>query len=130
MQIAPKPVDEAARLETLHSLSILDTPPEERFDRLTRLARRLFDVPIALVSLVDENRQWFKSHPGLDATQTSRDISFCAHALLADETMVIQDARNDDRFHDNPLVTGQPGIRFYAGRRLPRRTAHPSARCA
>ncbi|KVF70852.1 diguanylate cyclase [Burkholderia sp. FL-7-2-10-S1-D7] len=118
MQIAPKPVDEAARLETLHSLSILDTPPEERFDRLTRLARRLFDVPIALVSLVDENRQWFKSHPGLAAAQTSRDVSFCAHALLADETMVIQDALNDDRFHDNPMVTGQPGIRFYAGRPL------------
>ncbi|MBE0631850.1 MAG: GGDEF domain-containing protein, partial [Burkholderia vietnamiensis] len=74
MQIASKPADETARLATLHSLSILDTPPEERFDRITRLARRLFDVPIAVVSLVDEDRQWFKSHPGLDATQTSRDV--------------------------------------------------------
>ncbi|CAB3746816.1 diguanylate cyclase [Burkholderia sp. MSh2] len=118
MQIAPKPADEAARLDTLHSLSILDTPPEERFDRLTRLARRLFDVPIALVSLVDEDRQWFKSHAGLDVAQTSRDASFCAHALLEGHTMVIQDALNDDRFHDNPLVTGAPGIRFYAGRPL------------
>ncbi|MCA7953161.1 sensor domain-containing diguanylate cyclase [Burkholderia seminalis] len=118
MQIAPKPADEAARLDALHSLSILDTPPEERFDRLTRLARRLFDVPIALVSLVDENRQWFKSHAGLGTAQTSRDVSFCAHALLAGDTMVIQDARNDNRFHDNPLVTGAPGIRFYAGRPL------------
>ncbi|HGL6715643.1 sensor domain-containing diguanylate cyclase [Burkholderia contaminans] len=118
MQIAPKPADEAARLDTLHSLSILDTPPEERFDRLTRLARRLFDVPIALVSLVDDDRQWFKSHAGLDVTQTSRDVSFCAHALLEGNTMVIQDALNDNRFHDNPLVTGTPGIRFYAGRPL------------
>ncbi|HDR9052697.1 sensor domain-containing diguanylate cyclase [Burkholderia vietnamiensis] len=118
MQIASKPADETARLATLHSLSILDTPPEERFDRITRLARRLFDVPIAVVSLVDEDRQWFKSHPGLDAAQTSRDVSFCAHALLADDTMVVKDALNDDRFHDNPLVTGQPGIRFYAGRPL------------
>ncbi|CAG9255705.1 diguanylate cyclase [Burkholderia cepacia] len=118
MQIAPKPANEAARLDTLHSLSILDTPPEERFDRLTRLARRLFNVPIALVSLVDDDRQWFKSHAGLDVTQTSRDVSFCSHALLADNTMVIQDALNDDRFHDNPLVTGAPGIRFYAGRPL------------
>ncbi|MGU3776716.1 sensor domain-containing diguanylate cyclase [Burkholderia metallica] len=116
MQIAPKPANEAARLDTLHSLSILDTPPEERFDRLTRLARRLFDVPIALVSLVDDDRQWFKSHAGLDVAQTSRDVSFCAHALLAGNTMVIQDALNDNRFHDNPLVTGAPGIRFYAGR--------------
>lgn len=118
MQIAPKPADEAARLDTLHSLSILDTPPEERFDRLTRLARRLFDVPIALVSLVDDDRQWFKSHAGLDVAQTSRDVSFCAHALLEGNTMVIQDALNDNRFHDNPLVTGTPGIRFYAGRPL------------
>ncbi|WP_423370845.1 diguanylate cyclase domain-containing protein [Burkholderia sp. LMG 32019] len=118
MQIAPKPADEAARLDTLHSLSILDTPPEERFDRLTRLARRLFDVPIALVSLVDDDRQWFKSHAGLEVTQTSRDVSFCSHALLAGNTMVIQDALNDNRFHDNPLVTGAPGIRFYAGRPL------------
>ncbi|VWB09335.1 GGDEF domain-containing protein [Burkholderia lata] len=118
MQIAPKPADEAARLDTLHSLSILDTPPEERFDRLTRLARRLFDVPIALVSLVDDDRQWFKSHAGLDVTQTSRDVSFCSHALLEGNTMVIQDALNDNRFHDNPLVTGAPGIRFYAGRPL------------
>ncbi|PCE26504.1 GGDEF domain-containing protein [Burkholderia ubonensis] len=118
MQIAPKPPDEAARLATLHSLDILDTAPEERFDRVTRLARRLFDVPIALVSLVDENRQWFKSRIGLDAAETPRDVSFCAHALLARDALVIPDARLDERFHDNPLVTGTPGIRFYAGQPL------------
>lgn len=118
MHIAPKPPDEAARLTTLHALALLDTPPEERFDRLTRLARRLFDVPIALVSLVDENRQWFKSRTGLDATETSRDVSFCAHALLTNDALVIPDALLDERFHDNPLVTGAPGIRFYAGQPL------------
>lgn len=118
MHIAPKPPDEAARLATLHSLDLLDTPPEERFDRLTRLARRLFDVPIALVSLVDENRQWFKSRTGLDAPETSRDVSFCAHALLTNDALVIPDALLDERFHGNPLVTGAPGIRFYAGQPL------------
>lgn len=109
------PPDEAARLETLRSLSILDTPPEERFDRLTRMARRLFGVPIALVSLVDENRQWFKSCVGVDATETPRDISFCGHAILGNTVFVIPDARADERFADNPLVLNDPHIRFYAG---------------
>ncbi|MDR5828777.1 sensor domain-containing diguanylate cyclase [Caballeronia sp. LP006] len=118
MLVAPKPPTEAARLATLRSLNILDTPPEERFDRLTRLARRLFGVPIALVSLIDENRQWFKSCIGLDVPETSRDVSFCAHAILHDDVLMIPDARIDTRFHDNPLVTGAPGIRFYAGHPL------------
>jgi diguanylate cyclase (GGDEF)-like protein len=94
---------------------VLDTSPEERFDRLTRLAKRLFGVPIALVSLVDANRQWFKSCVGLEATQTSRDISFCGHAILGDDIFLIPDAALDERFHDNPLVVDDPKIRFYAG---------------
>jgi len=109
------PPDEEARLKTLRSLRILDTSSEERFDRLTRMAKRMFDVPIALVSLVDENRQWFKSCIGLGASQTPRDISFCGHAILGDEIFIINDATKDKRFADNPLVTDEPNIRFYAG---------------
>ena len=99
----------------LRALNVLDSQPEERFDRLTRLAKRLFGVPIALVSLVDENRQWFKSCQGLDASETTRDISFCGHAILEDGVFLIPDATLDERFHDNPLVTHEPEIRFYAG---------------
>jgi diguanylate cyclase (GGDEF)-like protein len=109
------PKDEKARLETLRSLSILDTPAEERFDRLTRMAKRLLGVPIALVSLIDENRQWFKACIGLSSTETSRDISFCGHAILGNEVFIIPDTLKDDRFVDNPLVVGEPKIRFYAG---------------
>jgi diguanylate cyclase (GGDEF)-like protein len=109
------PQDEQARLETLRSLSILDTPPEERFDRLTRMAKRQLGVPIALVSLIDENRQWFKSCLGLGVNETSRDISFCGHAILGNDIFIIPDAQKDDRFADNPLVVGDPKIRFYAG---------------
>lgn len=113
---APLPADEAARLGALRELAILDTPAEARFDRLTRLARDLFGVPIALVSLVDEDRQWFKSRQGLPAPETSREVSFCAHAILAErDVFVIPDATRDERFADNPLVTGAPDIRFYAG---------------
>lgn len=107
--------DEQVRLETLRSLSILDTPPEERFDRLTRMAKRLFGVPIALVSLVDQNRQWFKSCVGLELSETSRDISFCGHAILGNEIFIIPNAIEDTRFADNPLVMDEPHIRFYAG---------------
>lgn len=114
--LAPaKPALEDERMHALHALNILDTQPEERFDRLTRLARRLFDVPIALVSLVDSNRQWFKSCQGLTLTETPRDVSFCAHAILSDQILMIPDAGSDERFQDNPLVTGEPRIRFYAG---------------
>ena len=109
------PQDEEARLKTLQSLNILDTPSEERFDRLTRMAKRMFDVPIALVSLVDENRQWFKSCVGLSVRETPRDISFCGHAILGNEIFIIPDTTKDERFADNPLVTNEPNIRFYAG---------------
>ncbi|GDY25561.1 sensor domain-containing diguanylate cyclase [Agarivorans sp. Toyoura001] len=118
MQAPSTPVSEDSRLKSLKELDILDTQPEERFDRITRMAKRLFDVPIALVSLVDENRQWFKSCFGVDASETPRDISFCGHAILGDETFQIEDALSDPRFADNPLVTGYPHIRFYAGHPL------------
>lgn len=115
MQEPPTPKDEDERLQELRSLGLLDTEPEERFDRITRLAQRLFDVPIALVSLVDEDRQWFKSRQGLAATETPRSVSFCAHGLGGDEVLLVEDAHRDERFADNPLVTGDPNIRFYAG---------------
>jgi diguanylate cyclase (GGDEF)-like protein/PAS domain S-box-containing protein len=111
----PRPRDEEARLAELRSLQILDTDREERFDRLTRLTARLFGVPVALVSLIDADRQWFKSTVGLDATETRREDSFCGHAIIGDDTFVIPDARADDRFADNPMVAGEPFIRFYAG---------------
>ncbi len=109
------PVDENRRLQTLRNLKLLDTAPEERFDRVTRMAKKIFGTDIALVSLVDADRQWFKSRQGLDATETPRDISFCGHAILDDKIMVINDAREDERFCDNPLVACDPNIRFYAG---------------
>jgi PAS domain S-box-containing protein len=110
-----KPQEEIARVTELHDLCVLDTLPEERFDRLTRIAQRLFGVNIALVSLIDHDRQWFKSRQGFDALQTPRNISFCAHAILGDAPLVVEDAALDARFSDNPLVTGPLGIRFYAG---------------
>lgn len=107
--------NECIRLDALQALNILDTPAEERFDRMTRLAKRLFDVPMSLVSLVDAERQWFKSNIGVDVSETPRDISFCGHAVLEDDVFAIHDTALDPRFSDNPLVTGGPGIRFYAG---------------
>ncbi len=115
MLIPVQPPDEVRRLQALRSLALLDTGAEERFDRITRTAVRLFKVPIALVSLVDECRQWFKSKQGLDVAETSRDISFCGHAILGTEPLVVPDTWNDPRFADNPLVTGAPHVRFYAG---------------
>jgi PAS domain S-box-containing protein len=112
------PENEDQRLATLHGLQILDTPPEERFDRLTRITQRVLDVPIAIVSLVDSDRQWFKSCQGLDATETPRNISFCGHTILGDETFIVSDALLDPRFADNPLVAGAPHIRFYTGQPL------------
>lgn len=109
------PINEESRLQCLRALNILDTPAEERFDRYTRLVKKMMDVPIALVSLVDDDRLWFKSRVGLDATEASRDISFCGHAILGHDTFVINDALNDTRFADNPLVLSEPNIRFYAG---------------
>ncbi len=112
------PVDEPARLVALRALNLLDTPTEERFERITRTAIRTFDVPIALVSLVDADRQWFKSCQGLALSETLRSISFCGHAILQDQVLIIRDAWLDPRFSDNPLVTGDPHIRFYAGQPL------------
>ncbi|MGV3625661.1 MAG: GAF domain-containing protein [Archangium sp.] len=111
----PVPADEAARLEDLKSYEVLDTQTEASFDRITRLATRLFDVPIAVVSLVDATRQWFKSVVGLEVRETSRDVAFCAHTITTDGLMVIDDALLDSRFELNPLVRGDPKIRFYAG---------------
>lgn len=115
MQPPKTPHNERIRLATLRSLSVLDTQPEERFDRLTRMARRMFRAPIALVSLIDENRQWFKSCDGLSLSELPRETSFCGHAILGNDVFLIEDALKDARFADNPLVTGEPHIRFYAG---------------
>ena len=109
------PKNEKKRLEALESLNILDTTPEERFDRFTRLAKKIFDTPIALVSLIDQKRQWFKSSFGLAVLETSKDISFCGHAILNDDIFIVNDTFEDDRFKDNPLVLENPHIRFYAG---------------
>lgn len=109
------PENETERICELQSLHVLDTAPEERFDRITRVASALFEVPIALVSMVDVNRQWFKSCVGLSASETGRDISFCGHTIMGDDIMMVEDATKDVRFADNPLVTGEPNIRFYAG---------------
>ena len=109
------PPNEEERLESLKALRLLDTPLEERFDRITRLAKKALNTPIAVISLVDRDRQWFKSSAGLDDTETSRAVSFCGHAILRDETMVVTDAAVDQRVFDSPLVTGPPHIRFYMG---------------
>lgn len=112
---APRPDDELERLAALRRYRVLDTAPSPDLDRITQLVAKLLDVPIALVSLVDEDRQWFKSRVGLDAPETHRDFAFCAHAILSDDTLVVRDATDDERFRDNPLVTGHPNIKFYAG---------------
>ena len=115
MQTPAIPTNESSRIAALHALNILDTAPEERFDRLTRLAKRVFNVPYSTISMIDDQRQWFKSIQGLSLCQTSRDISFCAHAILFDEILYVENALKDERFHDNPVVLGDPKIRFYAG---------------
>jgi GAF domain-containing protein len=113
--IAPLPKNETARLEALSQYQILDTDPEEVFDDITRLAAYICQTPIAVISLVDRDRQWFKARVGLGPAETSRDCAFCAHAILEDTPMVIPDALADIRFADNPLVTAEPYIRLYAG---------------
>ncbi|WP_137170044.1 diguanylate cyclase [Marinomonas sp. FW-1] len=109
------PKNEAERLHALRALRILDTSHEERFDRITRMAKRMFNVSISLISLIDESRQWFKSRQGLEVIETPRDVSFCGHAIHQDGLFIITDASIDERFFDNPLVTDAPNIRFYAG---------------
>ena len=115
MEEPPIPIDEEQRLLCLENLNVLDTPAEERFDQLTRLAQKIFQVPIVLISLIDQERQWFKSKQGLNVDETPRTISFCGHAILQDDIFIVHNALEDLRFHDNPLVVGEPNIRFYAG---------------
>lgn len=111
-----EPINEKERMQDLHSYSILDTLSEDDYDSLTTIASEICNTKISLVSLVDDNRQWFKSHHGLDVTETPRNYSFCAHALnTPNDIFIVEDARNDERFYDNPLVTGMPHVIFYAG---------------
>jgi signal transduction histidine kinase/CheY-like chemotaxis protein/HPt (histidine-containing phosphotransfer) domain-containing protein len=113
--------NEAERLAALKKYNVLDTPPEPAFDEIVQLAAQICNTPVALITLVDEKRQWFKSKVGLDINETPRDISFCTHAIQSDDIFIVKDAQNDERFKDNPLVTGEPYIRFYAG--VPIKTA-------
>jgi GAF domain-containing protein len=113
--ISPLPSNEPERLEALWRYGVLDTAPEEAFDELVQLAARICGTPIALISLVDASRQWFKARVGLEAQETPRDASFCAHALHDTKLFIVHDARADPRFASNPLVVGEPNIRFYAG---------------
>jgi PAS domain S-box-containing protein len=115
MRSTPRPPNEDARLAALRALQVLDTPPEERFNRIVRLAQRLFDVPIALITLVDEDRQWYKSRIGIEATEVPRSVGFCPTAILAPEPLIVPNALADPRFADDPSVRGPLGIRFYAG---------------
>lgn len=115
MTPAPIPPDDVRRLQALRDLLILDTAPEERFDRIVSFAADEFDMPIVLVSLVDQDRQWFKARVGLEACETAREISFCGHAIVQPDLFIVEDATQDPRFADNPLVTAAPFIRFYAG---------------
>jgi GAF domain-containing protein len=111
----PIPKDEPQRLADLRSYKILDTPPEAEFDSVTLLASQICQTPIALVSLIDSERQWFKSKVGLSISETSRDVAFCAHAIMQRDLFIVRDAAADKRFAGNPLVTSKPKIRFYAG---------------
>ena len=115
MKTANIPLDESERLLALHRLGLLDTPPTESLDRITRVAARTLDVPILLVSLLDSDRQWFKSRVGLELAQTSREVSFCSHVVFERRPLIVRDAEFDERFADNPLVTGAPYIRAYLG---------------
>lgn len=124
MGVGDGEANEAARLRAVDRYDILGTPPEEGFDRITRIASRLLGTPIALVSVLDERRQWFKSRVGLDVHETPRAHAFCAHAIRDLDVMVVDDATSDSRFRDNPLVTGDPHIRFYAGAPLRTRDGH------
>ncbi len=109
------PANEFKRILSVYALDLLDTKPEERFDQLTRAAMKIFHVPISTLTIIDANREWFKSCQGLDVTEGERALSFCGHALMEYEILVVPDTLKDERFADNPLVTGGPRIRFYAG---------------
>lgn len=111
----PRPYNEAARLEALRRYAILDSAPEDPYDNLVQVAANLCEVPVAAVSLVDKDRQWFKARQGIAATETPREWAFCAHAIMGNETFIVEDATQDERFSSNPLVTGEPDIRFYMG---------------
>ncbi len=111
----PIPADEPERLEALERYEILDTPPDQAIDDLTLLAAYVCQTPVALVTLIDRERQWFKSRVGIDVTETPRDLAFCAHAVAARETLIVPDTLLDERFAQHPLVQGDPKIRFYAG---------------
>jgi diguanylate cyclase (GGDEF)-like protein len=124
MSAYPLPDNEAERQRHLDSFQILDAEPDEDFDRITRIASQMLGMPIAVISLVDHERQWFLSRVGLEARETAREIAFCAHTICSDQVMVVSDARDDGRFRDNPLVTGAPHIRFYAGAPLRTRDGH------
>lgn len=115
MIIASLPDNEQQRIETLRRYAVLDTDSEQAFDELVRLASRICSVPIAMVSLIDARRQWFKAQVGIEVSETPRDIAFCAHTIHQADLMIVPDATKDDRFTDNPLVTMNPNIRFYAG---------------
>jgi len=116
MLIAQKPDNEPSRLASLRALDVLDSASEAQFNTLVRSASLLTGTPISLLSLIDTGRQWFKANTGLPGvTETSRDVAFCAHTILQEDVFEVADARSDPRFADNPLVTGAPGIRFYAG---------------
>ena len=112
---APKPKNEVQRIKVLWQYQVLDTVPEAVFDELTELAALICRAPVALISLVDEDRQWFKSKLGISLSETSRDVSMCAHAILQNDLLIVPDATLDRRFKDNPLVVSSPKIRFYAG---------------
>ncbi len=118
MQTAPIPTNDKARVCALEGLKLLDTASEERFDRITRTAVKRFSLPISTITLVDKDREWFKSVQGLQTRESPRDISFCGHALMSQVTLIIEDTLADHRFADNPMVKGDPFIRFYAGKSL------------
>jgi len=122
--IAALPLDEVDRQRALHDMNLMDTPKEERFDRIVELTQLLFQVPMANISLIDKDRQWFKSKVGIEANEISRDVSFCAHAILEDQAMVVPDALQDYRFAANPMVLEEPFIRFYAGQPLRAPSGH------
>jgi hypothetical protein len=126
---AALPEDEEQRLEAVHGLGLLDTESEERFDRHARIAAAALDAPIALVTLIDRDRQWYKSHVGFDFSETPRDVGFCSHAILGDDPLIVTDALKDDRFADNPAVVGDPHVRFYAGIPLHANGARVGAIC-